>query len=601
MSHFWDEDDNTLCGRCGRIELPAADSQEDWSFRLASMQDVMASATTGCRFCMMITMGLDLDAVPLDQGNYVQLEIKGSEGALICCSSHKASGERLEISYFNFNFFNSAPSLSRPFEIARQWLSGCVKHHGCVPQSEAALPTRVLDLTALASGYIRLHVPSLDTKEHYAALSYCWGAGESYTTTSTTMLQHMDKIPIGKLPKTIQDAIRITAELNVRYLWVDALCILQGQDEASRNDWKQESAKMESVYGGAYVTIVAASARRSDRGIIFPRSCQLVSVGNIAGTKGLVMVKQRPSAMDTFGDDPIHTRAWALQENLLSQRLLICRHGELIWQCDVRMLSESDTEPNNYLLDPIYRYRLLKDKVTWDPIVDNFCRRNLAYDSDKLPAIAGLARKYHNVTGDRYLAGLWERDFLAQLLWTTQYRLGSFAVRSGRPAEYRAPSWSWASVTGPIRSRRHTSDKMLCTLLECKVDLVDSADPFGMVSGGYIRITGPLTRVDSPEFDEKYNLYVRVSGLWQPDDRTSRRRIGDGILDEGVIQGIEIVNGSDGFYLLRVAISSFYAYSLMLVALRERSGVFQRIGLITLWEPERAWFDNAQEQTITII
>jgi hypothetical protein len=73
------------------------------------------------------------------------------------------------------------------------------------------------------------------------------------------------------LPGTIRDAVLITRELGLRYLWVDALCILQGQDEAAQLDWRQHSAIMGDIYGNAFVTIAAAAAPHADNGIFHER------------------------------------------------------------------------------------------------------------------------------------------------------------------------------------------------------------------------------------------------------------------------------------------------------------------------------------------
>lgn len=65
---------------------------------------------------------------------------------------------------------------------------------------------------------------------------------------------------MGELAKTIQDAITITRQFGIRYLWVDALCILQGKDATARKDWQRECGKMADVYSGALLTIAAANA-----------------------------------------------------------------------------------------------------------------------------------------------------------------------------------------------------------------------------------------------------------------------------------------------------------------------------------------------------
>jgi hypothetical protein len=55
---------------------------------------------------------------------------------------------------------------------------------------------------------------------------------------------------------TFQDAVQVTRELGIQYLWIDSLCIIQWNTE----DWQHEAKRMEGVYASAYCTIAATSA-----------------------------------------------------------------------------------------------------------------------------------------------------------------------------------------------------------------------------------------------------------------------------------------------------------------------------------------------------
>jgi hypothetical protein len=86
-----------------------------------------------------------------------------------------------------------------------------------------------------------------------------------------------------------------------------------------------------------------------------------------------------------------------------------------------------------------------KTLSAWRELVKQYSKCDLTYTSDKLPAFAGLAKAYQEMTGDVYLAGLWRSYFLHQLDWRV-YTPGDKV-----PIKYRAPSWSWASVDSPVR------------------------------------------------------------------------------------------------------------------------------------------------------
>lgn len=66
------------------------------------------------------------------------------------------------------------------------------------------------------------------------------------------------------LPQNFQDAIITVRTLGLRYLWIDALCIIQD----SAQDWEHEAAQMGTVYNSAYLTIAATSASSSSNGFL---------------------------------------------------------------------------------------------------------------------------------------------------------------------------------------------------------------------------------------------------------------------------------------------------------------------------------------------
>ena len=126
------------------------------------------------------------------------------------------------------------------------------------------------------------------------------------------------------LPATIRDAIIVARNLGFRYLWVDALCIVQ--DDSA--DYKSEIKAMGSIYHGAALIISASSSSTVSEGFLHPRfepiSIQLpFSLSkDLTGTIGLVVYP--------WGDievEPLQQRGWALQEHVLARRLVMfCTH-----------------------------------------------------------------------------------------------------------------------------------------------------------------------------------------------------------------------------------------------------------------------------------
>jgi hypothetical protein len=70
-------------------------------------------------------------------------------------------------------------------------------------------------------------------------------------------------INIHTMPKTFQDAVKVTRALGISYIWIDSLCIVQDSSE----DWLKESQQMESVYSNSYCNIAATKSADSDGGL----------------------------------------------------------------------------------------------------------------------------------------------------------------------------------------------------------------------------------------------------------------------------------------------------------------------------------------------
>jgi hypothetical protein len=127
-------------------------------------------------------------------------------------------------------------------------------------------------------------------------------------------------------------------------------------------------------------------------------------------------------------------------------------------------------------------------------MVREYSRRKLTFAQDKLPALAGIASKLAEKTGYTYVAGLWLQDLLPTgLLWSRD-----FATTPLTRPQYRAPSWSWASIDSPVtwsKSLPVGNVHAKVEIIHCEISLASRLSPFGAVSGGYIEIKGSLKRV----------------------------------------------------------------------------------------------------------
>ena len=154
--------------------------------------------------------------------------------------------------------------------------------------------------------------------------------------------EFMAGIPSSELPQTFQDAISVTRRLQIRYLWIDSLCILQDSPE----DWDHESAQMHLVYGNAYVTLAADDSRNSSEGLFRDRFPSLVTPIIVATAwkealaKKFVVIPRRFWS-ESVAESPLNRRAWVLQERYLSPRIIHFGETQILWECKSRDCCET--------------------------------------------------------------------------------------------------------------------------------------------------------------------------------------------------------------------------------------------------------------------
>jgi hypothetical protein len=68
------------------------------------------------------------------------------------------------------------------------------------------------------------------------------------------MHSRMQGIDVNIMPQAFKDAIVVGRLLEIEYLWIDSLCIIQDDS----NDWERESGKMAEIFSSTYLTVIAA-------------------------------------------------------------------------------------------------------------------------------------------------------------------------------------------------------------------------------------------------------------------------------------------------------------------------------------------------------
>jgi hypothetical protein len=158
------------------------------------------------------------------------------------------------------SLINGNTSSNESLAIVQKWLEQCVNNHDqCGQAHEAPLPKRILDVSKKD---VFLY-ESKKESSRYICLSHCWGASRSRSmTTSKSLSTYKKSIPWGDFSQNFKDAIDFCRRLQIQYIWIDCLCIVQ-DDEL---DWREQSAEMYSIYSNAFLTLAATSSENSDGG-----------------------------------------------------------------------------------------------------------------------------------------------------------------------------------------------------------------------------------------------------------------------------------------------------------------------------------------------
>lgn len=349
-----------------------------------------------------------------------------------------------------------------------------------VPQADALLaetPARVIEVRPVGRSAgddsVRLvrtqDVARQEEPFRFAALSYCWGKpqpgeSESLLTKKANLDDHLVAISRGSLPQTLQDAIMVAEKLDIPYIWIDALCIVQDDGE----DWVREAAKMTGIYLGSVLTIAVSSSASGSEGSFnqnseptvgstdFRKLWQTVEATLADGRVSRLHFSRNGDIHDDLNTyqgqvlgGPLATRAWTLQEHVLPQRTLYYTSKQLVWNCPHCLITEDNfPQPQHQDLYPIMDYDFplgpdSMDELWYRGIVEQYSTRQLTFGKDKLVALSGLARATYLNRRVPYIAGLWKDCLLSGLLW----RRNSSGCKI---KTYVCPSWSWASQNSTV-------------------------------------------------------------------------------------------------------------------------------------------------------
>ena len=304
----------------------------------------------------------------------------------------------------------------------------------------------------------------------YATLSYVWGGAVQNGLIQANLEGLQASVSLANLPKSIQDAICITNELLIPFLWVDALCIIQDNDE----DKSVQVSNMGSIYANSIVTLVAATGQTAQAGlpgVSSPRKHAQVPVtidnsGLEASSELLTRLNPRNSPYIHPADTTIWaSRGWTFQEQELSTRLVYFLDEQILWSCANDHRSE-ETHSETLLAKVRWHQNLNQPHLfelrsrpsknahvwdvdrTWKTTVLDFTNRNLSFPGDALDAVSGALQFFQSVTGRGFLWGLPRKGFESNIHWSFLAQPNRRTCMTTLPStslncRVRYPSWSW--------------------------------------------------------------------------------------------------------------------------------------------------------------
>jgi hypothetical protein len=228
---------------------------------------------------------------------------------------------------------------------------------------------------------------------------------------------------------------------------------------------------MGSIYEGSYITLAATASDNGAGGLFVEHDTQAFDIplskltASAYGWRDVFvealtikvrkMLHHQPLSPGSAAD-PLTKRAWAYQERLLSARVLHYTSEEFVWECKTLRKSEC----SGGLFDAGSSKAQYEDMCqsyspdcgeisSWHTLISAYTTLSLTYDKDRLPAFSGIAKQL--VNNAHYLAGLRRKSLILDLSWRTKpVREPSPQDLSYPSGQYRALSWSWASVERPV-------------------------------------------------------------------------------------------------------------------------------------------------------
>ncbi|KAL2860967.1 heterokaryon incompatibility protein-domain-containing protein [Aspergillus lucknowensis] len=503
-----------------------------------SLTSLQQSARDGCPFCLFVWKQLTISTTTLPQFSPVfliaslqhRMHIEKQEPDPGISEMHARPSTDFDVCIEPFEGklqpLHGSTASVETYEQLQFWLNQCTNHHSpCnIGLDDHYLSTRLIDLTHWDSIRTLHIVNSIDIRgprPPYMALSHRWNGSitAAASTASENIRTRLRSLNVDEMPLAFVHAVEVAQQLCVDYLWIDSICILQD----SKDDWIRKSSIMGRVYSNAYCTIAAQMPLAVSSSGLFGsqdvenNSLDFSCCSEDGQFKTVRAVKTQPLWVDEFGRGVLQDRGWCLQELELSPRVLHYTPSHVLWECrtlkatqgwpTINVSDQLDLRGQARMVDRIHNQSIDKIYDSWLYTVAAYTSRQLTKFEDRLPALGGLARVMKRYAHSKYVAGIWAGDIRRSLGWKTGNRNAQLAwtpvgkdwrtTVTSRHGSYIAPTWSWVSVSGPIRHQRATMAEVdigaqgAARLDSYNIQLATS-DLFGQIGSAELFITAQV-------------------------------------------------------------------------------------------------------------
>ncbi|KAK8134602.1 hypothetical protein PG984_006614, partial [Apiospora sp. TS-2023a] len=349
---------------------------------------------------------------------------------------------------------------------AQRWLRTCETHHGSLCngghfRSNLRDQLRLVDVEMGNLVEVRSMEKTEKDNLRYVTLSYMWGRSPllKASVENYDYLRQPGSLSgeggggFQVLSPTIRDAVLLTKTLGLRYIWIDALCIIQDD----RQDWRNTALFMDQIYGNGFLNLCAAAGADTSTGLYgtIQKPRQLSQPIAQMGRMRLAVVKPVESRIR---DSLWNSRAWTFQERILSPRSLILVKDRVYFQCrKVTWSEEVDLET----IDSVWSLEMRESPLQtshkipirqFSDYVKLYSKRQLTQRADKLIAFEGIAASLTNALASSFFRGQQKDTNPSNNAWES-----SGVV---------LPTWSWCGWVGGSEWRLSMIDKTLLNLHE---------------------------------------------------------------------------------------------------------------------------------------